>query len=74
MSKEGEAAWARSTKSRPEGDSRTFSSSGERVEEGNPRGDTGYSRSPLTRKGARLVVSTLRPGQASIRIAISDAA
>ncbi len=52
--KKGEAARVRSTKSRPEGVVRISSSVGFWVEEGSVRGKTGYSCSPLTRKGARL--------------------
>src|SRR5919107_5065028 len=69
--KEGEAARARSTKSRPEGVARTSSAEGLWVEEGNASGGTGDSCSPLTRKGARLVASTTPPGQGSIRGATS---
>jgi hypothetical protein len=53
---------------------RTSSSLGERVEAGKASGGTGYTLSPLTRSGARLVAITTSPGQASIRAATSDAA
>jgi hypothetical protein len=66
-SKEGEVVRARSRKSRPEGVPRTSSSVGLRIEEGNARGDTGYSCSLRTRKGARLVASTTMLGQALMR-------
>jgi hypothetical protein len=59
--KEGEAARARSAKSRAEGVPRSSSPVGFWVEEGSARGGTEYSCSPLTRKGARLVASTTRP-------------
>jgi|GEM_PF-4244837 len=72
--KAGETARARSTKSRPEGEPRTSSTVGDRVEEGNARVPTRYSCSPLTRRGARLVASTTRPGQASSSPATSGAA
>jgi hypothetical protein len=71
--KVGEAAAARSTKRRPEGESATSSAEGERVEEGRPSGPTGYSCSPRTRKGARLVARTETRGQDSIRSTTSGA-
>ncbi len=74
IAKAGEAARARCSKSRPEGETATSRASGERVEGGSARGPTGYSCSPRTRKGARLVASTVRLGQASISPATSGAA
>ena len=65
---------ARSAKSIPDGEASTPSSEGTRVEAGSARGGMGYSCSPLTRRGARLVASTTSPGQPSIRTATSGAA
>ena len=72
--KSGETARARSRKSRPEGARRTCSSVGLRVVGGSARGGTGNSRSPLRRRGARLVVSTVSPGQPSTSDASQGAA
>src|SRR3712207_5396419 len=72
--KPGDDARARSTNRRPEGEARTSSFRGERVEAGSASGLTWYSRSPLTRSGARLVTSTVRFGQPSIVPSTSGAA
>src|SRR4028118_2118719 len=61
-SKEGEAAFARSTNNSPAGEPSTPRTSGERAEAGNDGGPAGYSCSPLTRKGAGLVASIVAPG------------
>lgn len=63
----GEKEAARSADRPPEAEARTTSGAAESVEAGRPRGWTGYSCSPLTRKGTRLVTSTVRPGHSSIR-------
>ncbi len=73
-SKAGAAARARSAKRRPEGEPATSAAEGERVEAGSLSGPTGYSCSPRTRSGARLVARTESSGQDSIRSATSGAA
>jgi hypothetical protein len=69
-----EAAKARSTKSLPEGEPRISSAVGERVEAGSVRGGTGYSCSPRTRSGARLVTNTTRSWHDTTSAATSGAA
>ena len=60
--KAGDTAWARSANSRTE--SRSASCSGEisAVEFGKGNGAIGYSRSPPTLSGSRLVTRTVNPG------------
>ena len=62
--KAGEAACGALREEAPRGRAeRPPRTAGERVEAGSARGATGYSCSPRTRNGARLVASTVRPGQ-----------
>src|SRR5829696_8469630 len=67
ISKEEDTTRARSRNSFPEEEPATSASPGERVEAGRARGGTAYSRSPLRRKGARLVTSTVRLEHSSMR-------
>jgi hypothetical protein len=60
-SKAGEASRARSTKGSAAGERATSSTPGAWAGSGTARDDTGYSFSPRTRSGARLVASTVRP-------------